>query len=113
MPQIDPAWEVSVEAVKQLGEAGQDLLLLEVRQPEEFAVARIEGARLVPLGDLPTALPGLLEHADKPVVTHCHKGMRSLQAAAFLRQQGFENVRSMAGGIEAWSTRIDPSVPLY
>ncbi len=113
MPQIDPAWEVSAEDVKQMREGGEDFLLLDVRQPEEYAIARIEGAKLVPLGELPASLPSLLEHADKPVVTHCHMGMRSLQAAAFLRQQGFENVRSMAGGIDAWSSRVDASVPRY
>jgi adenylyltransferase/sulfurtransferase len=65
------------------------------------------------LGDLPAAMPQLLEHADKPVVAHCHLGLRSRQAATFLRQQGFEDVRSMTGGIDAWSVRIDPRVPRY
>jgi rhodanese-related sulfurtransferase len=76
-------------------------------------MARIESSTFIPLGELPAALPRLQEHADKPIVTHCHLGMRSLQAAAFLRQQGFDDVKSMAGGIDAWAERIDPSVPRY
>ena len=113
MSQLDPAWEVSVEEVKQMLDDGRQFLLLDVRQPEEHAVVRIDGARLVPLNDLPTALPSLEGHADQVVVTYCHMGGRSLQAAAFLRQQGFAHVRSMAGGMEAWSARIAPSQPRY
>lgn len=110
---VDPAWELSVDDVQRMRAQGEDFLLLDVRQPEEHALARIEGATFVPLGDLPTQLPRLQEHAERAVVTYCHRGMRSLHAAAFLRQQGFENVRSMAGGIDAWSQQIDPAVPRY
>lgn len=113
MQTIDPTWEISVEDVKDMLRRNEEFMLLDVRQPEEHAIARIEGATFIPLGDLPAALPRLQEHADKTIVTHCHLGMRSLQAAAFLRQQGFEDVRSMAGGIDAWADRIDPSVPRY
>lgn len=113
MPSIDPAWEVSVEDVKRMLDEREDFILLDVRQPEEHAMARIESSTFIPLGELPAALPRLQEHADKPIVTHCHLGMRSLQAAAFLRQQGFDDVKSMAGGIDAWAERIDPSVPRY
>jgi sulfur-carrier protein adenylyltransferase/sulfurtransferase len=104
---------VSVENVKSMLDAGEEFLLLDVRKPEEYAIAHIPGARLIPLADLPAALEQLRMDADLPIVTHCHKGVRSLQAAAFLRQQGFDDVRSMAGGIDAWSERIDPTVPRY
>lgn len=113
MPEIDPAWEVSVEDVKRMMDERKPFVLLDVRQPEEYKIAHIDGAMFVPLGELPAALPRLSERADEPIVTHCHLGMRSMQAAAFLRQNGFDDVRSMAGGIEAWSNRIDPAVPRY
>lgn len=113
MPEVDPAWEVTVEDVKRMIDSSEQFVLLDVRQPEEYNIAHIEGATFVPLGELPAALTRLAEHADRPIVTHCHLGMRSLQAAAFLRQQGFEHVKSMAGGIEAWSSRVDPSIPRY
>jgi rhodanese-related sulfurtransferase len=94
-------------------ERGEDVLLLDVRTPREHAVARIEGAALVPLQQLPARVEELRPYADRPVVTVCHRGMRSLQAAAFLRQAGFRDVRSMAGGIDLWSRAVDPSVPRY
>jgi rhodanese-related sulfurtransferase len=113
MAEIDPAWEVSIENVKRMRELGEEFLLLDVRQPEEYNVARLEGAMFIPLGDLPAALPQLGEYADRTIITLCHRGMRSLQAAVFLRQQGFERVKSMAGGIDEWSERVDPAVPRY
>mgnify|MGYP002387471154 FL=1 len=95
-------------------DAGEDIVLLDVRQPEEYNLARIEGAIFIPLGDLPAALPRLQEQADGALmVTLCHRGARSLQAAVFLRRSGIDAVKSMAGGIDAWSERIDPSVPRY
>lgn len=113
MPELNPDWEVSALEVKRMLDAGEDFVLLDVRQPEEYALAHIEGAQLVPLGDIPQSLPNLLEHSDRLIITHCHKGVRSLNAAAFLRQNGFAMVKSMAGGIDAWSRQVDPSQPLY
>ena len=111
---IDPHWEVSVQDVKTRLDKKDDFLLLDVRQPEEFAVARIPGARLVPLGDLAGRIEELQSLAEgRPIVAHCHHGGRSLKAASFLRQSGFPDVRSMAGGIDAWSVMIDPTVARY
>ncbi|MBI4580487.1 MAG: rhodanese-like domain-containing protein, partial [Planctomycetes bacterium] len=84
MADLDPVWEVSVEEVKAMLDSKQAFLLLDVREPDEHATARIPGAELVPLGDLPAVLPRLQEHADKPVIAHCHMGGRSLKAAVFL-----------------------------
>lgn len=105
--------EVTVHDVKRLIDSGAEFLLLDVRRPEEHATARIPGAKLVPLSDLPRALPDLQEFAGRPVIAHCHHGVRSLQAAAWLRSQGIENAQSMAGGIDQWSLKIDPSVARY
>jgi rhodanese-related sulfurtransferase len=94
-------------------DAGEPFVLLDVREVEEHQVANIPQAKLVPLSTFTTQLPRLLEHADDKIIVHCHHGQRSFNAAAFLRQQGFEDVKSMAGGIDAWSLEIDSAVPRY
>ncbi len=109
----DQGWEVRVDEVKAMLDRGDDVLLLDVRQPEEHAIVNIAEAKLVPLNDLPSRLGELQAHADKPVVVYCHHGGRSLQATAFLRQQGFETARSMAGGIDEWAERIEPGKARY
>lgn len=113
MPGTQPPMEVSVQDVKRMMDAGAGFLLLDVRLQKEYDTARIAGSTLVPLSDLPRRVEELRAHAGRPIITHCHKGMRSLQAAQWLRGQGFTDVRSMAGGIEAWSQQIDPAVPRY
>ncbi len=84
--------------------------LLDVRQPEEFATARIEGAFLIPLPELPGRLSELPR--DRPVVVLCHHGMRSAHAVRHLREAGFDAL-NLTGGIDAWSRQIDPKVPNY
>ncbi len=103
-------WEVSAEETKQLLDAGK-IVLVDVRQPEEYAVSKINGSVLIPLMDLPSRLPEL--DPDQPMVIFCKMGSRSAQAVHFLRQQGFPLVANMAGGIYAWSERVDPTVPRY
>lgn len=113
MAAIDANWEISVQDVKKLLDAKADFVLIDVREPKEHAIVHIEGAELIPLGQLASALPQLQRHGDKPIVAHCHRGGRSLSAAEFLRKNGFDNVRSMAGGIDAWAMQIDPSKARY
>lgn len=84
--------------------------LLDVRQPEEYATARIEGAVLIPLAELPDRLPELPR--DRPVVVMCHHGMRSAHAVHHLRKAGCDAI-NLTGGIDAWSRQIDETVPLY
>jgi adenylyltransferase/sulfurtransferase len=105
--------EVMAAEVKAALDRGEDLLLLDVRQPEEHALAQIEGARLLPLGSLEERIGELAAWRDRRIVVTCHHGMRSLQAAEALRQRGFRRVESLGGGIEAWSLTVDPSVPRY
>ena len=88
-----------------------NLLLLDVREPREAEIARIPGARLIPLRQLPERLSELPGHAE--IVTHCHHGQRSLRACEILQGAGFQNVRSLAGGIDAWSREVDAEVPRY
>jgi len=111
---INPDWEISVQDVHHLRSRRQEFLLLDVRQPDEFARCRIDGAHLVPLGELPARLEEVRDlAAGRPVVTQCHHGGRSLSAAAILREAGISTAKSMAGGIDAWSIQIDPTVPRY
>jgi adenylyltransferase/sulfurtransferase len=92
---------------------GEELLLLDVREPSEHARARIEGARLLPLGQLEARLEELGDWRSRRVVIHCHHGGRSARACALLRQHGFDRVENLAGGIDAWSLTVDPGVPRY
>lgn len=86
-------------------------MLLDVREPWEFAVAHIAGANLVPLGELPGRLGELPRH--RALVTICHHGMRSLTARNLLQRAGFADVRSLAGGVDAWATDVDGTMPRY
>ncbi len=92
---------------------GDALLLLDVREPGEHARARIEGARLIPLGELPRRLAELCDWKERPVVVHCHHGGRSARACQLLVENGFSEVANLDGGIESWSLTVDPGVPRY
>ncbi|HKI34612.1 MAG TPA: rhodanese-like domain-containing protein [Gemmataceae bacterium] len=93
--------------------AGEAVYLLDVRQPSEYQVAALPNSVLIPLNELPARTAEVAPPAGALVVVYCHHGMRSLRAAAFLEQTGVANVASLAGGIDAWSCEIDPSVPRY
>jgi sulfur-carrier protein adenylyltransferase/sulfurtransferase len=103
--------ELSVHELKQLMDAGEPLLLIDVREPFEYELARIDGARLIPLQQLPRHVDEL--RAARRVVVHCHSGVRSGRAVDYLRQHGIEAAVNLAGGIDAWSVEIDPAVPRY
>ena len=91
---------------------GRSFLLLDVREPWEFEAARIEGAKLMPMGDVPSRAHQELD-PEAPIVVVCHRGVRSMNVTVWLRQQGFENAQSMRGGIDAWSRQVDGKVPMY
>jgi rhodanese-related sulfurtransferase len=105
-------YEITPEEVKLKRDQGEAFTLLDVREPWEFEAASIAGAKLVPMGDVPSRAHQELDPEDHIVVV-CHHGVRSMNVTAWLRQQGFENVQSLRGGIDRWSREIDPSVPLY
>ncbi|MBV9302934.1 MAG: sulfurtransferase [Acidobacteriaceae bacterium] len=93
---------------------GDRLVWIDVREPEEIALARIEEAQLIPMQSVPAEVQHLESLADEgDLIVICHHGVRSLQVAAWLRQQGLENCFSLAGGIDRWSREIDPTVPRY
>ena len=99
--------------LKAMMEAGEPVHLVDVRQPEEYAICRLEGSQLVPLGDLQHRAGEVEPPTGAAVVVYCHHGIRSITGAAILGQLGLENVYSLAGGIDAWSQLIDPAVPRY
>jgi len=105
-------YEINPESVRKMWQHGEQFTLLDVREAWEFETARIEGAKLMPMGDVPSRAHQELD-PDDHIVVYCHHGVRSLNVTAWLRQQGFENAQSMAGGIDAWSRIVDPKVPMY
>jgi len=96
MPDITPA------ELKQRQQNGEELIIIDVREPWENAEGRIEGSQNIPLGSLPTKLDDLEDLKDQEVIVHCKGGGRSASAKAFLAQQGFRNVRNLIGGFSAY-----------
>ncbi len=105
-------YEITPEDVKTLTESSESFTLLDVREPWEHETARIEGAKLISMGDVPSRAHQELDPEER-VIVYCHHGVRSMNVTAWLRQQGFEKAQSMAGGIDAWSRTVDPKVPVY
>jgi len=102
---------ISVHDLKRKRDAREAIQLIDVREPFEFEIARIDGAKLIPLGQLANRLHELKRNGQ--TVVHCHTGMRSAQAVQMLRQTGFTNVYNLEGGIDAWANEIDPAVQKY
>jgi adenylyltransferase/sulfurtransferase len=102
---------IDVTEVKNKLDRGDEFVLIDVREPHEYQIARIPGAKLIPLGELPKHLGELDPDAD--IVAHCKTGGRSQKAVDLLKQNGFKHVRNMTGGITAWSDKVDPTVPKY
>ena len=105
--------EIDVQTVKALRDSDESCLLLDVRQDEEYATAKIDGSVLIPMGELGQRLDELEPHKDQRIVVHCHHGGRSMQVTEALRSRGFDKAQNMAGGIDAWSLQIDNAVPRY
>jgi molybdopterin/thiamine biosynthesis adenylyltransferase/rhodanese-related sulfurtransferase len=103
--------EMSPHELKRRIDAGEPFELIDVREPFEYEIARIAGAKLIPLGEITERLDEL--SGKQPIVVHCHSGKRSEQAARLLQQRGFANVYNLEGGIDAWSDQVDPGVPKY
>jgi sulfur-carrier protein adenylyltransferase/sulfurtransferase len=102
--------EIQVEELKRRLDAGDDLFVLDVREPHEYQICNINGY-LIPLGELPKRVHEL--DSSREIVAHCRSGVRSAKAVNFLRQAGFKKVHNLAGGILAWADRVDPKIPKY
>ena len=102
---------MSAHELKQKMDAREPFELIDVREGFEYEIARIDGARLIPLGEIAERADELPR--DRPIVVHCHSGRRSAEAVRLLQQRGFGNIYNLDGGIDAWSDQIDPGVPKY
>jgi sulfur-carrier protein adenylyltransferase/sulfurtransferase len=118
IPQHEPAppagakeGEIDPVEVKAKMDRGERFLLLDVREPHEYQIARIPNSKLIPLGDLPKRMNELDSSVE--IVAHCKSGVRSAKAINILREAGFRKLKNMTGGILAWSDKVDPSVPKY
>lgn len=113
MPPTPDPQEISVTDYARLRDAGADHLLLDVREPSELGICRIEDCVNIPLGELEARLDELADWRSRPVIALCRSGRRSLTAFGILRSHGFSEVRSLRGGILAWGEEIDPSLSAY
>ncbi|HXC94259.1 MAG TPA: rhodanese-like domain-containing protein [Edaphobacter sp.] len=104
--------EITPEAFAGQRQKPESPLLLDVREPWEQQTSSLPNSLMMPMGDVPSRAHAELD-PDAPIVVMCHHGARSLNVALWLREQGFTHAQSLAGGIDAWSRVIDPSVPRY
>jgi adenylyltransferase/sulfurtransferase len=103
--------EITPAEMKERFDRGENFLLVDVREPWEYELCRIDGSKLIPMGSIPANLQAL--DVDEDVVCYCHHGMRSMDVAVWLRGQGVQRAKSLAGGIERWSLEIDARVARY
>jgi adenylyltransferase/sulfurtransferase len=103
--------EMQPRELKERLDRGESVVIVDVREPQEYQINRIPGSTLIPLGELPQRYEEL--DPDAALVMQCKSGMRSAKATAFLRGIGFKNVRNLAGGILGWIDQVDPSQPKY
>ena len=105
------SFAISPKELKSSLDKGDKLVLLDVREEWEYSLAKLDGSILITLGTLPQSLARL--NRDSEIIAICHHGMRSADATNFLIQQGFQNVKNLVGGIDAWSAQVDGTVPRY
>lgn len=103
--------EIDVDEAARRRAAGEEFVLLDVREPQELAICAVENHLHIPMQQIPMRVAELPQ--DKPIVVMCHHGGRSMQVTMFLRQQGLDNVTNLAGGIDQWAVRIDPDLARY
>lgn len=103
--------EISVQQLHEMRTAGETVTILDVREPQELAICKIDGSLDIPMQTVPANLDKL-QKADLLVVV-CHSGMRSMQVTQWLRHQGFENATNLSGGIDSWAREIDTSMATY
>lgn len=102
--------QLTATELKQRMDAGEDLQIVDVREPHEYQIANL-GGKLIPLGEIPRRMVEL--DPEREIVVHCKMGGRSQRAAEFLRRSGYTKVSNLAGGIHAWAREVDATLPLY
>ncbi len=109
-----PPLEIDVQAVAtRLAQHDEHFLLIDCREPDEYNLVHIDAAELIPMSQFAGRVAELEKYRDGAIVVHCHHGGRSLRVVKWLRDNGFPNAQSMAGGIDAWSQEIDTTKPRY
>jgi rhodanese-related sulfurtransferase len=109
-PKLEGSTITPVELSEKL-RRGETVRVVDVREPIEFQIARIDGSELIPLAELPTRIGAF--DPDQEIVVVCHHGIRSHHACEYLRNAGITNVRNLTGGIDRWSEEVDPTLPRY
>lgn len=104
-------FEITPEELKERLDKGEKLFILDVREPHEYQTCRLEGSTLIPLGELSRRTNELDPNSE--MIVHCKLGGRSAKAVEFLKSSGFQKVKNLLGGIDAWAQRIDPKMPRY
>lgn len=105
--------EIDCHTVKTRLDQGADFLLLDCRERDEYDAVHISQATLLPMSEIQERVEELSHHKASEIVVYCHHGIRSLNVAIWLRQQGYANVKSMSGGIDEWAITVDRSLPRY
>ena len=103
--------QITARQLKEMLDAGRKITILDVREPQEWDIVHFPDAKLIPLGEVPERMHEL-DTADE-IIVHCHHGMRSARAIAFLQKMGFQKLKNLAGGIDAWAVNVDPDLPRY
>ncbi|KAA3598031.1 MAG: rhodanese-like domain-containing protein [Calditrichaeota bacterium] len=104
-------FEITCQELKSKIDNGDDFCLVDVREPHEFEISKIENSIKIPLGDLPSKLEEIPK--DKEVIIHCRSGVRSANAVMFMSQAGYTNIKNLVGGINYWAQTIDTNLPVY
>ena len=110
---MEPPLEISCHDVRALLHADSGVVLLDCREADEHRLVAIDGARLLPMSEIPQRIGELTSLIEARIVVHCHHGGRSAKVALWLRQQGFARAQSMAGGIDQWAIDIEPGMARY
>ncbi|WP_339727624.1 rhodanese-like domain-containing protein [uncultured Gimesia sp.] len=105
--------EIDCQTVKQKLDNNHPFVLLDCREQDEYNLVNISESQLLPMSEIQQRVSELDEHRAAEIIVYCHHGMRSLQVTTWLQQEGFTNVKSMQGGIDAWSCQIDDSKTRY
>lgn len=105
--------EITPQEVQQKMDAGENLILLDVREPQEVEICCLEGAKHIPMGDIHERYKEVSDDPNAEIIVYCHHGSRSMQVMHQLWGLGFQNAKNLSGGIHAWSLDVDPSVPRY
>ena len=109
----DSLLEIDCNTLKARIDSGEKFLLLDCREREEHQLVSLQAAELIPMSEMQQRNQELEPHRETEIVVYCHHGIRSLQVTKWLLQQGFSNVKSLAGGIDQWAQEIEPSLPRY